>query len=385
MKLKKALFLLLLPLLLGGCWDSKEVQNINFVTAMGIDYVNHNYVVYAQILDFANLSKQEGPSDSPQESALVIGRGEGSSILSAINQLYPTSQQQTLWTHVKAVVLSKSVLDTKLSEVFNGLFRSGEMRYTSWVYGTDEDISSILSSKTLLNHSALSTNLFDPVRGYHQLSYVPPIRVIHLMKGIREPGSTVLLPAISSSNKTWTMNNKLLSLSSMSGLYVISKGKNWGRAEGEQLAGARYVNFDGFKQFPLEINDPVQGKAVVYLTKPKPKVTLAESRGVIHTSIELGITGKINEIDHSSGISKEKIKELCKSKIKQQIIRNFELGKDKDLDLYGLEEILYRRNNKLWKKLPGHEQKPIIRRFELDQVVVNINVEDSNSYNLKLF
>ena len=93
-------------ILLTGCWDSKEVQSINFITAIGIDYADNQYTTYAQLIDFSSIAKQEGPT--PREGSKIwIGRGTGSTLSMAINNLYQTSQQQTLWTHVKAIVLSK--------------------------------------------------------------------------------------------------------------------------------------------------------------------------------------------------------------------------------------------------------------------------------------
>lgn len=384
MKTRLFIMFLCLPLILTGCWDTKEVQSINFVTAMGIDYVNNKYVVYGQILDFANLSKQEGPSESPQEAALIIGKGEGTTILGAMNQLYPSAQQQTLWTHVKAVVLSKSVIDSKLAEVFNGLFRSREMRYTAWVYGTEDEIGSILSSKALLNHSSMSTILFDPVRVYHQLSNIPPIQIIHLLKGVREPASVALLPSITSHNHTWKTGKEALALASLNGIYVISKGKNQGLVANEdRLAGARYISYRRFRQHPLEIADSSGETAVIYVTKPKPQIKMTYREGKIHTRLHLRIRGKINEVERSTGLSESKIQSLGEAKIKQQVIRTFESSKAKQIDLYGLEEMLYRTDYALWKKVHSSDSTSIIDKFELDEVVADLHIVHSNTYNLR--
>ncbi|ARW31713.1 hypothetical protein S101441_02165 [Bacillus subtilis subsp. subtilis] len=40
-----ALFLLLT---LTGCWSRYEVQNMNYATAVGIDYVDGQYTLYVQ-------------------------------------------------------------------------------------------------------------------------------------------------------------------------------------------------------------------------------------------------------------------------------------------------------------------------------------------------
>nr|MDH3164158.1 hypothetical protein [Bacillus licheniformis] len=52
-----ALFLLLT---LTGCWSRYEVQNMNYATAVGIDYVDGQYTMYLQLLDFSTVAKLEG-------------------------------------------------------------------------------------------------------------------------------------------------------------------------------------------------------------------------------------------------------------------------------------------------------------------------------------
>lgn len=56
-------------ILLTGCWDSKEVQSINFITAIGIDYADNQYTTYAQLIDFSSIAKQEGPT--PREGGQI--------------------------------------------------------------------------------------------------------------------------------------------------------------------------------------------------------------------------------------------------------------------------------------------------------------------------
>lgn len=82
-----ALFLLLT---LTGCWSRYEVQNMNYATAVGIDYVDGQYTLYVQLLDFSTVAKLEGQQKAEQPPVWV-GKGEGSSFTEAANDLYSTS------------------------------------------------------------------------------------------------------------------------------------------------------------------------------------------------------------------------------------------------------------------------------------------------------
>src|SRR5690606_16858629 len=45
-----------LLIMLSGCWNSNDIQDFLYVTALGIDYVDDQYYVYVQFVDFENLS-----------------------------------------------------------------------------------------------------------------------------------------------------------------------------------------------------------------------------------------------------------------------------------------------------------------------------------------
>lgn len=42
--------------MLSGCWDILDLQDIQYITAIGIDYEDGEYVVYVQSLNFGHLS-----------------------------------------------------------------------------------------------------------------------------------------------------------------------------------------------------------------------------------------------------------------------------------------------------------------------------------------
>ena len=282
--------------LLTGCWDSKEVQSINFITAIGIDYVDGSrYIAYAQLIDFSSIAKQEGPT-SREESDIWIGRGEGTTLSMAINALYQTSQQQTLWTHVKAIVISKNALDGRLEDIFDTLLHSGQLRYTPWIYGTDQNIAEVLSPSALLNQSAQTIELFEPMKLYKQHSAFEPIRLHQLLDGFREPASVILLPSITNQNQTWFNGDKTPSLIRMDGFYVISNGKNQGKISGSEADGTRYVNYDRVYQYPLYVYKNGAKSPELTLRLNHPKVTIQarkEGNSVIFdlvTSVKSTIT-----------------------------------------------------------------------------------------------
>ncbi|QOS76811.1 Ger(x)C family spore germination protein [Paenibacillus sp. JNUCC31] len=365
-------------ILLTGCWDSKEVQSINFITGIGIDYADNHYIAYAQLIDFSSIAKQEGPT-SREASDIWVGRGEGTTLSMAINDLYQTSQQQTLWTHVKAIVLSKNALDGRLEDIFNTLLHSGQMRYTPWIYGTDHNIPEVLSSSALLNQSPQTIELFEPIKLYKQQSTFEPIRLHQLLDGFREPASVILLPSISNKNQTWFNGKKAPPLVKMDGFYVISNGKNQGKVAGKEADGTRFVNYDHVYQYPLYIykNGAKTPELTLRLNNPKTTIKARKERDGVIFDLQTSVKSSIVE-EHGPPWSLHSMERDAEKQIESEIRDTFEKTKSRKIDSYGLVEHLYRHDLALWRQVSKRANP--IERFKLGKVEVKVDILNASTY-----
>nr|WP_275440342.1 Ger(x)C family spore germination protein [Paenibacillus sp. ACRRY] len=366
-------------ILLTGCWDSKEVQSINFITGIGIDYEDDKYIAYAQLIDFSSIAKQDGPT-SRQASDIWIGRGEGTTLSMAINDLYQTSQQQTLWTHVKAIVLSKNALNGRLDDIFNTLLHSGELRYTPWIYGTEQSIPDVLAPAALLNQSTQTIELFEPIKLYKQFSAFEPIRLHQLLDGFREPSSVILLPSITNRNQTWFNGDKNPPLVKTDGFFVITNGKNQGKVSGEDADGTRFVNYDHVYQYPLYVYK--SGRKLPDLTlrlhDPHTKVSARMEGSGVTFDLSTSVKGVIIE-EHVSHQSPQMMEEAAGKQIESEIRDTFEKTKSRQIDSYGLVEHLYRHDLALWKEYVQNRADPI-QRFKLGKVNVHVKILNASTY-----
>ncbi|CAI6085675.1 Spore germination protein B3 [Paenibacillus sp. JJ-100] len=371
--------LVLCVILLTGCWDSKEVQSINFITAIGIDYKDNQYTAYAQLIDFSSIAKQEGPT-SREGSKIWIGRGTGSTLSMAINDLYETSQQQTLWTHVKAIVLSKNALEGRLEDIFNTLLHSGQLRYTPWIYATEQDMSTLLSPSAILNQSAQTTQLFEPMRLYRQHSGYEPIRLHQLLDSMREPASVVLLPSVSTKNQTWHNGKETPPLIRMDGFYVVSNGKSQGKVTGAEADGTRYVSYDHVYQYPLYVYGKHGSKPDLTLTlhKPKTRIKAKKTANGITFDLFTSVKGTIAEENDSNDSPRIKEQEASKQ-MEAQIRNTFAKTKARGIDSFGLVEHLYRHHPDWWKEEASKRADPITR-FQLGKVEVNVKILNASTY-----
>lgn len=91
----KFLLIIGLTTLLAGCWDITEPQRMYYINAVGVDYQNDEYIVYLQVINFADVAKSIQPSATVAPAE--VGRATGKTIEEAIYKLYRSSDQEIFW------------------------------------------------------------------------------------------------------------------------------------------------------------------------------------------------------------------------------------------------------------------------------------------------
>ncbi|MBB3126138.1 Ger(x)C family germination protein [Paenibacillus rhizosphaerae] len=381
--MKAIIVLLVCSLLLTGCWDLKTVQDMNIVTALGIDYKKDHYIVYVKLTDFSAVGTREGSGESKPASTW-IGIGEGSTVLLAINDVYRSAQHHTLWTHVKAIVITKSALG-KLEDIFDSLLRSRELRYTSWVYGTDKPITSIFTADTTLNQSPLLLEMFEPKETYKQRSAVLPIQLQQLVSSIREPATSVLLPVLSVTDRKWVANqkDKTPSMMELTGVFVINKGANEGWVAEKDMMGARLIRYSHLVRYPLNLPEPIGGNNTLNLTSPSTKISLnPDTSDSINLNINLTVNATVLETHDTKGFAAtdHAMEQKAQAILKEDILKEFNDAKSKHIDLFGFEEWLYRHHYDLWKQTVS--RGPVLSKIKVDDVKVKVLIKHANTYTI---
>src|SRR5690606_32662612 len=90
--------LFLFIILTAGCSDIKEIQEMNYATAIGIDYRDHQYVAYVQFVSLFDVSNVEGATT--KEPDIWVSQSTGNTLNNALYQLYNTAQEKVIWSHV---------------------------------------------------------------------------------------------------------------------------------------------------------------------------------------------------------------------------------------------------------------------------------------------
>ena len=362
-------------LLLSGCWDLKDPQDVNYITAIGFDYVDNQYVVYVQMVDFSTVAKAEIGQPGEQMPSWV-GKGTGKTASAALANVYDTAQLRVFYGHINAIVYSERLIKQGLDSALDTQNRYYEMRYTPWVYGTKTPIDQIFTAESFFRMSPTATLMHMPENVFSQKSVVQPKRAREFISNLHEPGMTILLPSLGIDDKSWKEGDKPQSKLIYDGVFAFHDGEFKGRLELNQLIGLRWVRESTERGLLAVENGELF--AEVTLEKPKVKVTPHVSGDKIAFDVDVRLNGYITEKVKLPPV--EKLEEYTEKIIKEQILTTTRAGMSIGADPLKLENLLYRKYTKQWKEL----RERMHRQFSEDDLKLSIKVNIKHSGKLKM-
>lgn len=346
---KAAIASAVLALLLSGCWDLKDLQEVNYVRALGFDLKGQEFIVYAQMLDFSSIAKVEGGKG--QQAPAWIGIGRGDTLTDAFSDVYRTAQLRLFYGHVSAIVIGEKLLENrdKLKEIYEVLSRYFEIRYTPWIFGTDQPIDKLFAVTSLFSFSQNVTIMHQPQETYKQRSFIRPITMRQFNVDLREPGRTTLLPSLAISDNSMKRGEKSTGMLEVNGAYIInSKNQYLGWISYDRIKGIPWVEPETIRA-PVILRSKGEIEASLFLERPKIKIKPHIENGKATYTMSVELTGNMTEM--LKPMPESDIEKKAEEEVKREIMNVFHEGLKRKADLLQLEQALYRQNVREWKRL----------------------------------
>ncbi|WEK55833.1 MAG: Ger(x)C family spore germination protein [Candidatus Cohnella colombiensis] len=369
--------LILMPLLLvSGCWDYKELQKMNYITTLAIDYKDNQYTLYLQSLDFSSIAKQEsGKSQSNPKNSFV--KATGSSISEAFFKIFKAEQLRIFLGHVISIVLTKeALLQIGPIDLTDLIDRYREVRYNVWLFGSEEKIEDILNINLPYGYPLNDSVLLNPMTTYRQDSYIKPIYMFRFITEFNEAGKTVAMPILSLDKNQWTESGKPLTLLKMTGDYYFHSKKFVGQLTDEQLMGKRFLSHNVYR-FLLKINGSTGEKPILFLiTEPKFKIDYTVESNTVLYNLKIVVKAHLEEM--LENLDDEMMIRKIKDEVEKEILTTFQNGKAIGADVLSLNDHLYRYHHQDWTKyLKDKEGQDAT---QIRDINVKVIIVDSGKY-----
>ncbi|MGO0062371.1 Ger(x)C family spore germination protein [Brevibacillus fluminis] len=372
----KIAFVLLLcsTLLLGGCWNSKEIEHLRYPTALGIDYRNNQYEIYLQLVDISVIAKMEGGGRRTGQEMVVL-KGVGRSFDEAAFNIYSFTQQRVNWSHIRAVIFGEGALKLGLDVFLDNFSRYGEFRHTWWTFTAQSNVKDLLLLYPTMNTPAIFSQLGDPTTVFRQSSYIQPVMLNRFEAQLYEKSVTTILPRLSTQNEKVYTTSKLRKhpVLTRNGVCVLSKRKWLGCLSVAQASGLRWMSTKTVRT-PVNLFEGKNPIADLVFEDPRPTITYRMKDGKPYFTIKVETSGSLSDLNQQTSVSKLE-KESAKL-IEKQIRDTYLHGLKMHADIFSFSRIMYRQNVKLWKTLQKDGQLQLTPA-SLEKIEVKATLKNS--------
>lgn len=365
----------LMLILLPGCWNAKLIQEMSYITAIGIDFKDGQYYTYGQVLSFSNIAKSEG-TQIGKKTPVWVGKGVGKTPTEAMISLYNTSQMPVFWGHVKAVILTENVMKKNITDVFDIMNRYREIRYNIWSFGTDQSIEEVLTVKSILNLAPILTILENPYDSYKQNSRILPVYMFKFIAATKEPGETAYLPSITITKNEWKADEKKSSMLKINGAYFFQGNQYLGKLSDTEMLGIRWLTQRGIRHH-LTVPSSENPMATLILLRPRVKIKPTFEGDQVRYQVKVKVSGYVDELLEDA--PEPELEAKAAKLIKQQIMETYKYGLGIKADVLELNERLYRKYPRKWNELQ-QSKKFFLTEDSLQSIDVKVNIKHTGKY-----
>lgn len=348
---------LMLCLLLTGCWDRTEMDDLAFVVLLGLDQAEppDQLLVSMQVVRPGAL--RPGRSGGGQEQAWEVISAAGESVTHAQRRLLHRSARYPLLSHAAGVVVGEELARAGIAPIVTMLMRHMEFRTNQDVFvtpgraldlllGADMPVERVPGLFLRENHKwmplagqGVRTNLREVAATLGLPGQDPLLPRVHLVKRQEDGGAARIM--------------------STAGMGVFRGERLVGWLEDPDAPGARMLYgqpFAGVITFP----DPLQPRVPVGIRVIRARVALsAERRGgrvgiLVQSHVEGDLDGQFSRADLTTPSGLAALERALAEQVTEEMRLALEQTRRLGADPFGLGALIHRRFPAYWRTVAPH-------------------------------
>lgn len=338
--------ILIILILLAGCWDYRELDEMAITAGMAVDKIDGSYLITTEIID-----PKTGPEGAKIESTVFEGMGRA--VFDAVRNIIRKSGKKLFWSHAKILIFSESLARENIISVLDWINRDAEVRGDMWVIVSKEETAKIIFEGEKGLYDVLMYQIQDIMRAEEHLSRFPTMEIWEFLNDLQEEGSGAVA----------------------AGIYLVPyQGKSIPQVSGSALfKGDKMVGWldDIETRAMLWVRNEVHGglimteevgkedtKVVMEVFNSKTKVKPVYERQKLKMKIDVSLDVGIGELSTTKNyFTEEGIKLLEKATeavVEKQIDATIrKVQQDYNTDVFGFAQTIKREMPDLWKSIKG--------------------------------
>lgn len=323
-----------------GC-GAKEIQSQAYITGIGIDYVDGEFIVYTQAQNFANIAKQEGATSLQQSVPNLIGEAKAKSLHAALKKLEQNAPLPFYYGHVNTILLSESVIKDQLESVIEFIGQNPFFRYNLWFFGTRENVKEILSGESFFNFPSVYTIIHKPDSLTKNSLIIPIKEYNRFISSYYQPTGSFIIPSLSLNDTNFSEEDKKNKIAVVTGGFAVSQQQFKGWVAKKDLVGLKWLSKEA-DNIPYHLFEDK-----VSLIMQNPSFIIKVDSGST-PSYRLTIKMNAQIAQNQDNLSYGEITKEVEKKIKKELVKTMEKSESIQTDLLNISEKAYRYHLKEW-------------------------------------
>ena len=379
--MKSKILLLFIPfLLMTGCFNYNELNELALCTGMAIDYENNKYVVTYMIAR----SEQSNQNENSNKASTTTYEGRGKNISEAIQEINRICPKKTYIGHLNVIVISEDLAKKGLQNMLDYLLREPESRKTFFLILA----RNVKASETLKILSPLETfssqNITNNIESVDQLQalavktqYTEFLQRI-LMEGVNPTINSITIDGdIKSGQKEESLeSSEAKAFIKIDSVGIFNKDRLLGFATDDESRG---INIILNKVSVMNITAKCEDNYITATTENlKTDIEIETKNNDIKIKLNVKGDAAISEINCKINLDDpkeiKKLEDKLKNKVKKFINKALYITqKEYKSDVFGFGNMIYREDYQTWKKIKDNWNNEIFPNIKIN-TKVNISL-----------
>lgn len=355
----KILILLILTVLLTGCWSKKELNETTLITSMAIDKEDDEYMMSLLVV-------------VPSEATVnATGRSSPASLFTAKSKtLCDTFRKMTTehsripnLAHIQNIIISEEVAKEGIASVIDSIIRDNQIRPTTFLFiSKGIKASEVLKINTSMENNA-STKIYQLIKNAESnYSLVHSVNIITFINNMISDDKEAYLPGIEvigDIEKGSTIENSQNVVPSviinLTPYAVFKKDKFVGWLDDYTSKGVNLL-LNEVKNTMVDLFLEDDDQYSFEITGAKTKIKYIDKKKKPTFNIDTKIQAIICEANCTADLTIPKNLDKLEMKLSSAIEKHLEetiktLQTNYNSDIIGFGSYIHRKNHKLWKKI----------------------------------
>lgn len=382
-----------LMLILTGCWNNREIEDIGIAVAMGIDKVDNQYVVTVQLVNPSSISARTGDSS---RAPIVTYQEKGKTIFEAIRRLTKTAPRKTFYPHLKMLVIGEKLAREGFANSLDLLARDPEFRSDFYVVVAKDHRADHVLNVLVPVEKIAAQNMYSKLKTSADV-FAPTLALTFgdLLHDLTSPGKQPVITGIQLTGEPLEgekmenlqrVNPKVRLKYTNIAVFKVDKLKGW--LNEKESKGYNYIQNNvksTIVTVPCFTNKKENLSVELIDSDTKLKTNSMNSNPEMSVSVKAD--ANIAEVGCSIDLTKQetvnKIEKLVEKDINSKIRSAIKAAQQKyKLDFLGFGDVVHRSEPKYWKRVKKDWDKEFVNIPIKSKVHVHIHKlgKRSNSY-----